>query len=686
MPTERADIPSPTSATLDAPDLSVVIVNYNVREFLAQALRSVERAARHLRVEVIVVDNNSVDGSVPMVRSRFPRIRLVPNDRNAGFGAANNQALELAQGRYVLILNPDTIVQEDTLDTLVRFMDEHPNAGAVGCQILNPDGTFAPESRRAFPTPRVAFFRMSGLGRLFPQSPVFGRYNMTFLSRDEEAEVDALSGSCMLIRRAALFGDPADPGRRGAGLFDEAFFMYGEDLDLCFRIQKAGWSIHYTPATRIIHYKGESTKKGEFRYVRLFYGAMVRFARKHLHGRYSGLFIAMLQAAIVVRATISLLTGAARRMAEPLADFAIMYVVVAAAGWIRSLAPDTAVRALFLVTVAPAFATGTVLGIALTGGYRRSWEHRVRPVLAGAAIGFLLVAAISFFVPAIAFSRAVVAVSLPVGALLLSIRRLARQARASEPRLALLVGPMDEAVRLDGMLRSHPRPPFRLIGYVDPDEPTEAPGGDGEAGSRSLGALHHLRDLVRLHRVDNVVFATRDLSNQRIFEVIQSLRDLPVEFRMLAEGRSHVIGKASVSELAVPELSASVSDAVRVRTTAARRAFEIPAAIGGLLLVPFVLPAALAGGRDGRAARALGRLVQLPAVLTGRLSLVGVHPDHAGLVPADWRLNEGVFNIADVLEGRNPATDELGRAYGYYVTIQSAALDWEIIIRTLTAR
>ena len=324
------DLSDPAPGLLD---LSVIIVNYNVREFLEQALRSVERASARLEVEIIVVDNNSVDRSVEMVRTHFPNVRVIANEHNVGFGSANIQAIREAHGRYLLILNPDTIVQEDTLSTLVRFMETHPEAGAAGCQILNPDGTFAPESRRAFPTPQVAFFRMTGLSRLFPKSRLFGQYNLTYLPIDVEAEVDALSGACMLVRRAALTysreevealktangtlnesiqnpsflrpsPEPApgsDPGarleiqnRNGAGLFDESFFMYGEDLDLCYRIQQAGWKIFYTPETQIIHYKGESTKKSELRYVKLFYGAMLRFAEKHMQHRYPRLFLWMM--------------------------------------------------------------------------------------------------------------------------------------------------------------------------------------------------------------------------------------------------------------------------------------------------------------------------------------------------------------------------------------------------------
>ena len=219
--------------------VSVVIVNYNVRDLLRQSLRSIERSLAGIPSEVIVVDNNSVDGSVGMLAKEFPNITVIANRANIGFSAANNQAMRLATGKYLFILNPDTIVEEETIKILIDFMDTHPGAGAVGCRILNPDGTFALESRRSFPTPAVAFYRMTGLSRLFPRSRIFGRYNLTFLPENQVATVDALSGSCMFLRSAALTAsEDTDTGRGEAGLFDEDFFMYGEDLDLCYRIQK----------------------------------------------------------------------------------------------------------------------------------------------------------------------------------------------------------------------------------------------------------------------------------------------------------------------------------------------------------------------------------------------------------------------------------------------------------------
>lgn len=671
---------------MPAPDISVVIVNYNVRDFLEQALQSVRRASRSVAVEVFVVDNNSVDGSVPMVRERFPEVRLIANEANVGFGVANNMAISQSQGRYVLILNPDTIVQEDTFDHLVQFMDAHPEAGAAGCQILNPDGTFAPESRRSFPTPQVAFYRMTGLARLLSRSPRFGRYNMTFLPRDAVAEVDALSGSCMMVRRDALLGPLESATGPGAvGLFDEDFFMYGEDLDLCYRIQQAGWKIYYTPGTQIIHYKGESTKKGEFRYVRLFYGAMVLFTRKHLQGRHSLLFAGILQAAIMVRAGFSVVSRAAARLFPPAADFALVYSAVVLLAWLRSRQLGAPLSQLYLTAVAPAYAIGTLSGIFLGGGYLSGGARKLRPVLAGIALGFLVVSAASFFAKEIAFSRAVIIGSALASALLLPGWRAARRGRAEAGR-AIMVGDRDEAERLGELVASHPRPPFLLDGYVEPDREAAAPGEGMGGGIHLLGALHHLRDLVRLHQISDVVFAVKNVSNRDILGVMQRLHDLPVQFRMLGEDRSHVIGKATVSELGMPDLSKTIGEALTIRGRLRKKAFEVPVSLALLFLWPVFAAAALPGGASGRMARCREASQNSLRVLTGRTDLIGLDPSHQGIVPEDWQLHTGLFNITQLLRtspGDASGEADLIRAYGYYVTHQSAGLDWEIIFRGL---
>jgi GT2 family glycosyltransferase len=221
--------------------------------------------------EVIVVDNASSDGSVEYIKERFPDINLIASDKNLGFARANNLAIRQSKGEYVLLLNPDTIVAENTFAHFVDFMDKHPDAGACGAYMLHTDGTFALESRRGLPTPFVAFCKMSGLTSLFPKSHIFGRYYMRYLNEREINPIDIVSGAYMFLRREAL-------GK--AGLLDEDFFMYGEDIDLSYRILKSGYQNYFVPSP-ILHYKGESTEKSSYRYTHTFYQAMQLFFRKH---------------------------------------------------------------------------------------------------------------------------------------------------------------------------------------------------------------------------------------------------------------------------------------------------------------------------------------------------------------------------------------------------------------------
>ena len=693
----------------DAFDLSVVIVNYNVRAFLEQALSSVVRAAEGLAVELFVVDNGSADGSVEMMRERFPDVRLIANEENAGFAKANNQALRLARGRHVLLLNPDTIVQEDTLRTLLGFMAAHPEAGAVGCKILNPDGTFAPESRRAFPSPSVALYRMTGLSRLFPRSRRFGRYNLTYLPEDAVAEVDALSGSCMLVRRSALHrareegvgkreeGSAAEPletqdvlppspfplPSTGAGLLDEDFFMYGEDLDWCFRIQQAGWKIFYTPETQIIHYKGESTKKGELRYVRLFYGAMLRFAEKHFEQGPARHLTWLLRLGIVAHAVGLVVGQGLRRLALPLLDAALTYVVVILVGLARSAQTGTALSPLFLMAVAPIFALATVSGIAGLRGYEHGRQTKVFPVLLGALLGGVGVAAASFFVKAIAFSRLVVLLGMPLVALALSAWRLAWRVRRMGPQRAVLVGGASEAKRLEGLLDVHAQPPFALVGYVAAAEEERDPLESSQTSALPrFGPLSRLRDVVRLRRINHVVFATGTLSNTTVLELVRRLRDLPVRCTMWTEHSDHLIGKASIASLKTPAFVEAKEALVGLRNPAAHRAFEIALALFGLFLHPLAWLVAQVRGQGSFAGRLARRTRQMPDVLRGRRALIGHHPE-APAPPAAWGLKPGVFPIENVL-APNPAEPEAARrVYGPYVRNRSFSLDWDILLQSM---
>jgi hypothetical protein len=253
-------------------DLSIIIVNYNVKEFLQNLLDSLKKAAQDFSHEIIVVDNASDDGSIEVIEERYSSIKLIKNQKNIGFGKANNQALKIANGKYLLLINPDTIVKENTFHKLIKFLESANDAGIVGCKVLNPDGTLQLACRRGFPGPWTSFTKITGLSRLFPKSKIFARYHLTYLNENETYEVDAISGAFMFIRRSVY---------EKIGGFDPDFFMYGEDLDLCYRCQKAGFKVYYFHETEIIHYKGESTKRSRIDETKVFYNAMHLFVKKH---------------------------------------------------------------------------------------------------------------------------------------------------------------------------------------------------------------------------------------------------------------------------------------------------------------------------------------------------------------------------------------------------------------------
>jgi O-antigen biosynthesis protein len=298
-------------------DISVIIVNYNVQALLEQTVLSVYKAASNLNIEIIVVDNHSADESCNMIRRRFKEVILIDNQENVGFSRANNQGIEIAKGQHVLILNPDTVLSEDSLSKTHQYLLTHIDVGALGVRMIDGRGTFLPESKRGLPTPMVAFYKMSGLAKLFPNSKRFGAYHLSYLNEFENHEVDVLSGAFMMIKKKVL---------DEVGYFDESFFMYGEDIDLSYRIQKAGYKNVYFAETTIIHYKGESTKKHSVNYVKIFYQAMAKFAKKHFSKQQGWWFSVCINLAIFLRAIIALINRTFSQLKLVAADYILTYL------------------------------------------------------------------------------------------------------------------------------------------------------------------------------------------------------------------------------------------------------------------------------------------------------------------------------------------------------------------------
>ena len=274
-------------------NISVVIVNYKVPDYIHQCILSLKKALKDYKYEIFVVDNNSMDESVEFIKKWHPDIYLIENDDNLGFSKANNIAIKKSKGEFILVINPDTLVNENMIVECVEFMNAHMDAGAIGVKMFSAQGKYAPESKRGVPTPFTAFCKLMGLCRLFPKNKILGRYYLGHLDNNKESEIEILSGACMFIRHQVL---------DKVGLFDEDYFMYGEDIDLSYRILKAGYKNYFIP-TPIIHYKGESTQKISYQYVNNFNKSMIVFFKKHF-SFYSWMLEIPILIAVYIKAAI----------------------------------------------------------------------------------------------------------------------------------------------------------------------------------------------------------------------------------------------------------------------------------------------------------------------------------------------------------------------------------------------
>ncbi|HMQ48418.1 MAG TPA: glycosyltransferase family 2 protein [Saprospiraceae bacterium] len=516
--------------------LSVIIVNYNVRYFLEQALLAVRKAAAGLEVEVWVVDNHSVDDSVKMVREKFPEVHLIANDTNPGFSIANNQAIVESTGEYVLLLNPDTVVEEDTFELCLQFMDEHPEAGGLGVRMIDGSGKFLPESKRGFPTPWVAFAKTFGFSNLFPKSKRFNHYHLGYLDEMEVHEIEVLAGAFLMLRRSVL---------DEIGLLDESFFMYGEDIDLSYRIIQAGYKNYYFPKTTIIHYKGESTKKGSLNYVLTFYQAMIIFARKHFKGEKAVLFVWMLKSAIYFRAFLTLCSNFFKKSFFPLLDAIVMYggLIFAKHFWAVYHFHDPAYYdQSFIYFNAPLYVAIWLTAVYFSGGYDAHYHIRrlVRGLLAGSV---LLAAVYGFLDMEYRTSRALVVLgavwaivsTVALRYLIHFIRYRNFSLESNRTKNLIIIGALEESERVQALLhKAQVRKNF--IGVVAPWQNAEM--------DVYLSSLDRLDEVVHIYKVEEIIFCSRDVSAQDIMKWMSRLGP-GIEYKIVPEESLSIIGSSS---------------------------------------------------------------------------------------------------------------------------------------------
>lgn len=626
------------------PRLSVIIVNYNVVYFLEQALRAVQEAGRGIDMEVFVVDNASHDRSVDMVRELFPDVHLIANDENVGFARANNQAIRRSTGQYVLLLNPDTVVQEDTFTTCLDFMDAHADVGGLGVRMVDGRGDFLPESKRDLPTPWVAFCKMSGLSTVCPRSRTFGRYHLGFLDPDEVHDVHVLSGAFLWMR--------GDLCRSLDGL-DESFFMYGEDIDLSHRIVQSGHRNVYLPTTQIIHYKGESTRRNSLNYVRIFYEAMAIFARKHYSGARGAVFVAAVYLAMAANAVLTMAKRVVRALWHPVLDGTL--ILAGAVGikaiWAVRIKGDAGYYPeAFTTTVLPLYAVLWVVATAFVGGYIR--PYRLRDVVRGVGLGTLLIAAVYGFLPDdLRFSRALILLGgVWAFTAMLATRALYHLVTSGRPVFELdaaqrtvIVGGEAEAGRVHDLLRSA-APDVHFVGFVHPERSPE--------DDRWIGRLDQLDDLVHLFAVNEVVFCNKDVPSTRIIEFMTRM-GRTCQTRIVPGNGLSIIGsrsKTSAGDLYGLDVDLRLA---RPRLRAAKAVLDVAVALG--LLV--TLPVSIWFVRDKR-----GLLWNVRDVLLRRRTWVGYTPGGTGR----WQLPDlpdGVLNPLVLVDGGDLPVDRLNLSY-----------------------
>jgi len=645
--------------------LSVVIVNYNVEYFLEQCLLSVRKAMQTVIGEVFVVDNNSIDGSVKMVKDKFPEVKLIANKKNLGFSKANNQAMKMASGEYVLLLNPDTVVEDDTFEKIVAFMDSHPDAGGLGVKMVDGSGKFLPESKRGLPTPEAAFYKMFGISKIFPKSKRFSKYHLGYLNQNEIHEVEIIAGAFMLMRKSVL---------DKIGLLDESFFMYGEDIDLSYRIIKAGYKNYYFPKTRIIHYKGESTKKSSVNYVLVFYKAMVIFARKHFTQKNARLLTNLINIAIYFRAFIAILSRFFNQLIMPVADGVSMFagMIIIKEFWGRRLIyPEGGdYPQEYIHFVIPSYILIWLTTIFFNGGYDK--PLKIRKAVQGILAGTIIILVFYALLPEqMRYSPAMILLGTLWGVIALPALRLILhwlgaewiQLGEKKRRRLLVIGDKDETGRVSSILNeSYIKPDF--IGLASPAE-------NGEVSDNFIGNLTQVKDIISIYNIDEVIFCSKNINHQQIIDKMAEWQETRVDYKIAPEDSLSIIGSNSINtrgDLYTVDINSIDKPANRRN----KRLIDLLVSIVALGLAPVLI------FFEKKPARFI---INVFKVLAGKVSWVGYHPKHnisIHLPP----LKQGVLSPLSALEAKNLLPEMIDKANMLYARDYSIVKDLNIIIKS----
>ena len=537
-----------------------------------------QTAVTGIDAEVYVVDNNSVDGSVEMIKEKFPEVILIESKKNLGFSKGNNLAIRQAKGEYVLLLNPDTFVEEDTLKKCCSFMDDHQDAGGLGVYMVDGGGHYLPESKRGLPTPKVAFYKMFGLAKLFPKSKRFGKYHLGYLDKNQTHEIEVLSGAFMMMRKETL---------DKVGLLDEDYFMYGEDIDLSYRITQGGYKNYYYPEAKIIHYKGESTKRTSVNYVFVFYKAMIIFARKHFSSKNAKLFSFLVYLAIYLKAGADIVVNFVKSSFTTFVDTGLIYgaMFLIKSFWESNYKPVSVEYPVEFLTIAlPAYIITWLSANHLSGG--NDQPVNLWKVFRGIVVGTLVISAVTNFLDSYRFSKALIILGGVASFGILSLTRWVRHyvkyktwvLSKAKPRKVAIVGKREECKRVSSLLKSI-NADVEVVGFIDEED------GDHKG---FLGDLSQVEEIIKIHQLEELIFCSKDIKANQIIDLMVEL-NTSVSYKIVPDESDYVIGSAhknASGDLYTIDIKLNISEKSNIRN---KRILDVVFSIGYLLGSPLLV-------------------------------------------------------------------------------------------------
>ncbi len=641
-------------------DISIIIVNYNVKDFLYQCLSSISPAKKHFNSEVIVIDNNSTDGSIEFLKPMFPEVNFIELKENIGFGKANNLGFDIAEGKYFLILNPDTVLSEDTLEVMWDYMEQNPEVGMSGCKVLNADGSFQLPCRRGFPTPWASFCKLFGLQSLFPKSKLFAQYNQTFRSENETYYIDAIIGAFMFAR--------ADVVRELNG-FDPEFFMYGEDLDLCYRTYKLGYKVAYHHQTSIIHYKGESTKRSSINEIKHFYNAMEIFSRKHIAN--SGFILFFLKFGIYLRSIISIISKHKLDLFFILSDIIIANIALLTAidfrfGSFMNL-PDYAYPTIFI-----AISLAIFISLAASGEYFENTKSLKRPIQ-GLMISFFLLSSLTYYFNDFAFSRGVLLMTIGISLTAFTLYRgvyllYKRYSSKENNRKIAILGLSDYTKRIIESFCGETSQSIELVGIIS----TEKISNKEVENVPVIGNIDYLKQIIKENSIQEIIISDNSLTNNELMRIISEDDFSSVKFH-LAKEYDEVIAARIVNEITNIEPTLPNYNLSKFRLRFAKRFLDV--SFSSFLLtigIPFVYLYSLIKKKNA--------VKDIFKIFIGSKSFIGIYP----LENKKYRFGKnGLTGLAHISNPDTLSRQAIDKLNNYYITHYSLSMDIDIIIRKL---